>query len=96
MSMFSSDEDTFDFKDLIGLLGYSFVFNSSIFIENRYDPTYIKVIKIKSMKECVDYYGYKVSDFSTINNVIRLAALPSMPEDKYKILIEKEKQNMGF
>ena len=96
MSMFSFDKDTFDFKDLIGLLGYSFVFNSSIFIENKYDPTYIRVIKIKSMKECIDYYGYKVTYFSMTNNIIRLAALPSMPEDEYKILIEKEKQNMGF
>ena len=96
LSVFSLDKDTFDFKNLIDLVGYSFIFNSSIFIENKYDPTYIKVIQIKSMKDCVDYYGYKINDFSMMNNIIRLAATPSYPEHKYKEMIEKEKERMGF
>ena len=96
MSAFSLNQDEFDFKDLINLLGYSFVFNSPIFIENEYDPTYIKVKRIKSMEDCVQYYGHKVTDFSMINNIIRLAATPTLPKEEYEKLIEKEKKNMGF
>ena len=94
MSYFSKDKETF--KSLIDLIGYSFVFNSSIFIENKYDPTYIKVLKIKSMKDCIKYYGHQVTDFSTIYNVIRLAAEPSLPKEEYEKMIKKEKERMGI
>lgn len=95
MSMFTKDT-VLDLKDIVNLVGFSFIFNANISQESRFDSQYAEPIKIKSFSECIEYYGYEVTRFSMLSNSIRLAATPALPEDEYADLIAKEKDRVGL